>query len=203
MTSLINPFIAPRHAAMVRSRSEQSCSSSSARSIASTWPRMRRTRCRSLFLSLIVCAISCAPLSKIKITYPGRVYPGRLRMTKRIWRPSHLYTFYSTPFTNCTSNVPALGSLISKHYECRLSGVNGSDSELNRNTRFKSPFMCIYEPFIENLLPRVYSNAKNGALAKTLYEHPAAYNQSRRVTRIFIAGVRSSKEVQSPTRAVT
>ena len=68
---------------------------------------------------------------------------------------------------------------------------------------FKGPFMCIYEPFIENLLPRVYSKAKNGALAKTLYEHPAAYNQSRHVTRIFIAGVRSSKEVQSPTRADT
>ena len=56
MTSAIRLLMAPRQAAMVSRMVEQSCSCSSAFSTAAIWPRMRRTRLSSFFLSRMVWA---------------------------------------------------------------------------------------------------------------------------------------------------
>jgi hypothetical protein len=56
-TSAISPFIAPRTAEIRCMTLSQPASSSSARSMASTWPRMRRTRASSFCLSRIVWVI--------------------------------------------------------------------------------------------------------------------------------------------------
>src|SRR5262249_25601963 len=78
MTSAIRLLMAPRQAAMVRRIVEQSCSWSSAFSTASIWPRMRRTRLSSFFLSRMVWAIGCGSRArtsnKFIIQYPRRVY---------------------------------------------------------------------------------------------------------------------------------
>src|SRR5580704_1250522 len=55
ITSPINPLSAPRAAVMSCSTSAQPMFCSRARSTASTWPRMRRTRLRSLVFSRGVC----------------------------------------------------------------------------------------------------------------------------------------------------
>lgn len=68
----IKPLIAPREAAIRRRTSEHFCSSFSALSMASTWPRMRRTRLSKFSLSRDVCNED--PLDGMKyIPYPGMV----------------------------------------------------------------------------------------------------------------------------------
>ncbi len=55
MSSLTRPFSAPRAEVTVCSTSTHSASPSSARSTASSCPRMRRTRAMSFFLFSTVC----------------------------------------------------------------------------------------------------------------------------------------------------
>src|SRR5262249_11022879 len=62
-----NPLMAPRTAATRWSTSPQPSSCSSARSTASTWPRMRRTRFNNLVFSRIVWVTS--------IQYPPYLFP--------------------------------------------------------------------------------------------------------------------------------
>src|SRR5438128_11861031 len=64
ITSAIREFIAPLHAAIICRTSEQSDSVCKALSIASTCPRMRRTRWIN-FLSPDKCAIYCTPVQYI------------------------------------------------------------------------------------------------------------------------------------------
>src|SRR5712671_2067777 len=81
----MKPFMAPRAAATRCMTSAQLFSPSSARSTASIWPRMRRTRCRSLVFSRIVWAMNFLNL----IPYPPICTASPIRLgllqTLRHW----------------------------------------------------------------------------------------------------------------------